>query len=340
MNTILLNRAPDSPLLEPALKLSRRRRRPSFFAPARFFLRLVLSRVPPSVLCYIYTVLLKPLPLRRIVQKVIKQFVPATIEFRGSQIVLNQNDAIVSGSLALCSYETFVTDVLETLLCPGMTFFDIGANIGIYTALAARCVGPSGRVIAVEPEPANIAIIRKTIRLNVFENVTVIPCAAGDRIGKALLYISEQNPADHRLHDPKGRRSKIAVATMTLDAVRAEFGVETADLIKVDTQGWEAAVFAGMTELLTQSPKPIFVVEFWPWGLAQAGSNPRELLELFVASGLSIFEIDSDQRKIVPTANLDQLADLRLERQHTNLLLCEDAAMVDALRIKLACLRR
>ena len=120
--------------------------------------RRLLSWLPPSAAYYIYTVLLKPKPLRRLAQGAIKRLIPPTIDFRGSRIALNQDDAIVSGSLTLGCYETFVTDVLEALLRSGMTFFDVGANIGIYTALGARIVGSTGRVVAIEPGPANVAV--------------------------------------------------------------------------------------------------------------------------------------------------------------------------------------
>ena len=291
--------------------------------------------MPPSVPCYIYTVLLKPRLLRRLAQGVVKRFIPPTIEFRGTTIALNQDDAIVSGSLALGSYETFVTDILEALLQPGMAFFDVGANIGIYTALAARRVGPAGRVVAVEPGPVNVRVIRKTLQLNGFANVTVAACAAGDRVGQAKLFVCDENAADHRLHDPTGQRPQVIIDTVTLDGLARDCGVARADVIKVDTQGWEAAVFAGMPELLGTVPKPMVVTEYWPWGLAQAGSEPRALLEKFLAAGFAIYEIDSDQRTILPQTDLDRLAGMSLERQHTNLCLCDSPQRMDDLRAAL-----
>ena len=300
------------------------------------FSRRLLSWLPPSSAYYIYTVLLKPRLLRRMAQGMIKCLIPPTIEFRGTRIALNQDDAIVSGSLALGCYETFVTDVLEALLRPGMTFFDVGANIGMYTALGARIVGPTGRVVAIEPGPANIAVIQETVRLNRFENVTVAARAAGDRAEQVSLYLCGDNPADHRLHDPTGRRSQVIVETVTLDTLALDCGVARADVIKIDTQGSEAAVFAGMTQLLAAKPAPIIVAEFWPWGLAQAGADPRALLHRITAAGFLVYEIDGDRRTVSPCPNLEALAALNLERQHVNLLLCQDPQTVANLQILLA----
>jgi FkbM family methyltransferase len=298
--------------------------------------RRLLSWLPPSAAYYIYTVIFKPKLLRRMAQSVIKRLIPPTIDFRGTRIALNQDDAIVSGSLALGCYETFVTDVLEALLRPGMTFFDVGANIGIYTALGARIVGRTGRVVAIEPGPANVAVIHETLRLNNFENVTVAARAAGDRAEQVSLYLCGDNPADHRLHDPTGRRRQVTVETVTLDALAVECGLARADVVKIDTQGSEAAVFAGMAQLLAAKPSPVIVAEFWPWGLAQAGANPRELLNRITEAGFLVYEIDGDRRTVLPRPDLDALAGLKLERQHVNLLLCQDPRTVVDLKLLLA----
>lgn len=290
------------------------------------------SWLPPSAAFYIYTVLLRPPPLRRLAQSVIKQLIPATMDFRGSRIALNQNDAIVSGSLALGCYERFLTDVLEALLRPGMTFFDIGANIGIYTALAASLVGPRGRVLAVEPGPLNVGVIEETIRLNGFENVSVFAGAASDEIGSATLYLCQDNPADHRVHDSGGKRESLAVPSTTIDALARDNGIMRADVIKIDTQGAEAKVFAGMAELLRTKPAPIILFEFWPWGLTQAGAHPRALLEMFVTRGYSLWEIDGDRRALTLRTDLEALTALSLERQHVDLLVCQDPQLVHDLR--------
>jgi FkbM family methyltransferase len=295
----------------------------------------LLSWLPPSAATYIYTVLLKPPPMRRLTQSVVKRFIPPVMNFRGASLALNQKDAIVSGSLALGFYESFVIDVIENLLQPGMTFLDVGANIGLYTALAARVVGPSGRVIAVEPSGSNCAVIKETVRLNAFNNVTIFEGAASDGAGRTALYLCDDNPADHRLHDRTGQRAKVEVETITLDALAAAHGVRHADLIKIDTQGAEASVFGGMTALLTVDPAPVITLEFWPWGLAQAGSDPRSLLDRIIAAGFSLYELDGDRRQIVPRNDLTALVGLNLERQHINLLLCKEPYGVEKLRVAL-----
>lgn len=108
--------------------------------------------VPPSLAVFIYTVILKPRPLRNLAQKIVCKLIPETLSIKGVTLALNQQDAIVSGNLALGCYETGNLDLFESLLQPGNHVFDVGANIGLYSAVASRVVGPQGLVVAIEPD--------------------------------------------------------------------------------------------------------------------------------------------------------------------------------------------
>lgn len=295
----------------------------------------LFSWIPPSAAHFIYNVMLKPSPLRRAAQIGIKRMIPATLDFRGTRLVMNREDAVICGSLTLGCYENFFTQLLEALLEPGMTFLDVGANIGVYTALAARLVGPAGKVIAIEPFPDNVALMRETLALNGFENVTIAALAASDRAGEASLYLSGDNHGDHRLCDHSRTRRAVTVQTQTLDVLAQENGVARADVIKIDTQGSEAAVFAGMCNLMSAKPAPIILTEFWPWGLRQTGKDPRAFLEEIIAAGYAIYHIDGDQRALVLRNDISPLLRLKRESQYTELLLSQDGATVEALNAKL-----
>ena len=77
-------------------------------------------------------------------QKIICLFIPKEINIKGARISLNKSDAIVSGNLAMGCYETFNLDLFGAQLKPGMCVFDVGANIGLYSAIAAMKVGNTG----------------------------------------------------------------------------------------------------------------------------------------------------------------------------------------------------
>jgi len=275
----------------------------------------------PSVAEFIYTVILKPKILRMLVQKIICFFIPEEINIKGAQISLNKTDAIVSGNLAMGCYETFNLDLFESILKPGMCVFDVGANIGLYSAIAAMKVGNTGCVVAVEPDELNCSFIKKTALSNSFEQVIIHQKAAGDKSGLANLYICDTNKADHRVYDNFNTRSTVQIEMVTLDSIFDGLGVNCVDVMKIDTQGFEQSVFRGMKKIISTSPKIKIIMEFWPWGLIEAGGSPLEFLNEIKTAGFVISVIDQDTKQIKKLLNLSTIADKTLERQHTDLFL-------------------
>ena len=77
---------------------------------------------------------------------------------------------------------------------------DVGANVGLYTAMAGMAVGPAGRVVALEPDPECFGVLQQTIRVNVLENVDAVFAAASDSNGTTRLFTSSDNRGDNRLY--------------------------------------------------------------------------------------------------------------------------------------------
>jgi FkbM family methyltransferase len=275
----------------------------------------------PSLAAYIYTVLLKPRPLRALAQWVICRIIPPEINLRGINLVLNQKDAIVSGNLALGCYETSNLDIFESLLEPGMCVLDLGANIGLYSAIAAQRVGPQGRVIAVEPSADNCSFIKKTAQRNSFTNLSVVQKAAGARVESGFLYLCSTNKADHRIYDPSHRRERVPVEIAPVDFMLEELGIPRIDVMKIDTQGAELFAFDGMKRLLQHNRRLKIMMEFWPWGIHQSGRDPAELLKTIESHGFGVSEIHDDRQGMTPVRDFRALLGLDLERQHTNLYL-------------------
>src|SRR2546422_10463960 len=110
----------------------------------------LLSWMPPSAATFIYAVCLKPKPVRAAAQWIVKRIIPSRLTVDGIELVMNQDDAVVCGALTLGCYESVPRRIFRCLLKPGMTVVDVGANIGLYTAIAAGSVGPAGRVRSEE----------------------------------------------------------------------------------------------------------------------------------------------------------------------------------------------
>ncbi len=109
-----------------------------------------------------------------------------------------------------------------------MTVIDIGANVGLYTALAAFNVGEQGKVIAFEPSEDNFHFLQKTIARNGFKNTESYQIAISDHNGKGEFFLSDENMAAHRIYDSKDGRRSIPIELMTLDHfIETELGLGT-----------------------------------------------------------------------------------------------------------------
>jgi FkbM family methyltransferase len=212
------------------------------------------------------------------------------------------------------SYEPEVYRLLGTVLRPGDTVLDVGAHIGFFTVLAARIVGPGGRVVAFEPEAASHARLLHHVRLNELGNVTLIEQPACERPGEVDFYVHSPGSGGNALWDPAlfpgasahgaAARVQRRVAT-TLDAEAKRLGLSLPKLIKIDTEGAEQRVLEGAAELL-QGAVPFVVCELHEFGLLQLGCSPQSLRGLMAGFGYETFTLfgDGSLPKLIPPGTL------------------------------------
>lgn len=268
---------------------------------------------------FIYTVLLKPKLLRQLANGCIRLVIPSSIHIQGAVVKLNPQDPVVSGALALGVYENDEIRFLASVVRPGMTILDIGANIGLYTALLGKATGPAGRVYAFEPDPESLSFLRKTIAANQFSHVEVVPTAAAAQTGTRRLYTCSQNRGDNRLYENELADGFLDVEVIRIDDYLKSINTNRVDLIKIDVQGFEAEVIAGLEQTIRSSPKLILLSEFWPDGLRQAGADPLKLLQSLQAWGLCLHSLEQDgTTKTIPDfkAFIDRFAG----RKYTNIV--------------------
>ena len=180
----------------------------------------------------------------------------------GFQIYLNAKDmSPISSSIATLGWFNLAcSELLRKFLKPGMTFVDVGANIGYYTLLAEKSVGSSGLVIAFEPEPKNFGLLSKTISVNNLSNVRAYQQAVSDEEGEVDLFLSEEaNPEAHKL-SPQLGINKIKVPSITLDGLYALLGQKRIDFIKIHV-GVEPQILHGAKKLLEEQ-RPIIMMTF------------------------------------------------------------------------------
>ncbi len=208
-------------------------------------------------------------------------------------------------------YEPEIAEILIRALQPGDTMLDIGANVGVFSVLAAGLVGPIGRVIAFEPAPDNLERLATNLALNDIHNVTIVEAPASDRIENISFHLCIDNEGGHALWDPgqfepnaqsRANPRSFAARTTTIDAEIVRLMLPTPKVIKIDTEGAEHTVLRGAQALLTGQKVPYIVAELLEFGLGQMGSSQAALRGFMADLGYSMFGIYSGgaMPKLIP----------------------------------------
>jgi FkbM family methyltransferase len=163
---------------------------------------------------------------------------------------------------ALGSNERAVQEAFERLVAPGSVAYDVGANVGFFTLVLARLVGPAGYVYAFEPAAENAALVRQNMARNHFDHVLVVCRAAGTSTGPQLLQVSAYS-GGHALQEaeaPPDQVGSLPVEVVALDDFVAQAGVRPPDVVKIDVEGFELGVLQGMRRILAER-QPALLVE-------------------------------------------------------------------------------
>jgi len=204
------------------------------------------------------------------------------------------------------NYELLETAFVERYLQSGMTAFDIGANIGMYTMLFAKLVGPNGRVFAFEPEHRNFLRLIENIALNKFDNIIAERLAVMAEAGECVLNTFEENlnswhsVGSPELPDPwhSGETvrpsGKQVVKAVVLDDYNASNRIANVNLLKVDVEGAELDVLKGARKLLSAGYIGVVLFEVSQPQSQAMGHDPKELFSLLHTSGYHILSFESE----------------------------------------------
>ncbi|MBX9699286.1 MAG: FkbM family methyltransferase [Acetobacteraceae bacterium] len=194
-------------------------------------------------------------------------------------------------------FEPAVTAVFETTLRPGDVVIDIGANVGAHTLLAARLVGPTGRVHAIEASPWIFERLQANLARNHAVNVTAYNLAVTDRPGPVQVFLHDTSnrggttilpgEAAHRATTPEA-----VVEGLPLGDIVPTDALRTARLIKIDVEGAEWLVAQGLRAALPLLRQDVtLLIEVTPQALAAFGATPGDFLRLFTAHGFAAFAV-------------------------------------------------
>lgn len=190
----------------------------------------------------------------------------------GFRLFVNPTDYAVGHTVARTgSYEPEVSATLRTLLRKGMTFVDVGANIGWFSLLGASLVGPTGKVVAIEPNPANVALLHESAQDNGFDYIDVLAVAVGDHPGAVALETDGSNGRIVQVDEPPAEpvTASFVVAAYPLDTLLSQVGVSRVDVMKIDIEGAEPLALRGATEMMAVN-RPVLISEFYPLALSSS----------------------------------------------------------------------
>lgn len=216
----------------------------------------------------------------------------------GTWFAGNSNDLISRMIYYFGVWEPAISRYVRASLIPGDVFVDVGANRGWYTTLAASCVTPLGKVVAIEASAPLMMMLSANVRLNHAENVVTVHAAAWHRSERLPIYAGPQGNL--------GKTSVLAESGRALPPSEFVSGFALSQLIppdlwgrirfvKIDVEGAEWEVACGLLGLLDNTPDSLeLIMEINPELLRARGHDPEALLDIFRNRGYNVFKIPNE----------------------------------------------
>ena len=194
-------------------------------------------------------------------------------------------------------WEPDLTTYIRDSLRPGDAFIDVGANIGYFTTLAAHRVGQEGRVVAIEASPNVFAALSETVAMNgLGETVRCVNKAAAARAGSLVVYSGpSKNVGLTTTVESRGFAREAVVDSLPLDELVTAQEARVARLVKIDVEGGEPSVLAGMHEFVVSCRADAeILVELSPLWWSDRSMRPIDVLQPLFEAGFRAYEIDNN----------------------------------------------
>lgn len=190
--------------------------------------------------------------------------------YTGQKVFVDTRDISITPHLMVDGlWEAHITRAIATLLQENDTFFDVGANVGYYSCIAATRLARRHRHInihAFEPNPDLVELLKKTFNINGLEHTArIVATGLAEKPGELTLHRNEELWGSSSFRKEQAHTKKpndVKVPVTTLDAYCKEHKIEKVDVIKLDVEGYEDHVYAGMRHLVTHNPNLRLVMEF------------------------------------------------------------------------------
>jgi FkbM family methyltransferase len=221
-------------------------------------------------------------------------------------------------------YDLELQQAMMAVLKPGDRFVDVGANIGLITMLAARLVGPAGRVDSFEPNPVCCAQFERHLELNAICNVHLHKVGLSDHDGSATLWhIADKSHLSGTVGSPLPDEADLVsepveVAIRKGDDILAE-DPRPAVLVKIDVEGNEFKALRGIARSL-RTWRPVIEHEFAESQLQRAGNTCEELYDFIAGMDYTCYAMDLHRVGLKHQLRLLPVADLEDAKQYKDLM--------------------
>jgi FkbM family methyltransferase len=215
----------------------------------------------------------------------------------GARFAVDTQDLIQRYLYLFGVWEPRMTQWLTRRLRPGDTYVDVGANIGYFSVLASKLVGPEGHVVAIEASEAFNKRVRQNAQLNDCDNIRIAHAAVSDK-RQTLTFIlsSNKNMGANSIVPWDGPvESQFEIEAQPLPEILDTDEIAKARVIKVDVEGAEGSVVRGMAPLLDQlRPDAEITVEVTPERMEQLGDSVEELLDTMREHGFHVYRLANE----------------------------------------------
>ena len=246
---------------------------------------------------------------RRVVKYVSNMFLDTsgikttTLRFNNLKLYCDLSKHMQSELFFFGAYEKAELKLWMNMARGASTIFDVGANVGLYSLLAAS-TNPNATIHAFEPTPTLSRAIDKNIQANNLQNIVVNRMAVGNVNGSVFLNFCSgadgNNEGMNFVTTTKMQSDDEPTTAVTLDQYCHEHGISSIDLMKMDVEGGEYAVLLGAQELLKRKAIKYIIVELVEWAAHRSGYSTTDVKRILVENGYQIYAVQAGKR--VPLA--------------------------------------
>jgi FkbM family methyltransferase len=210
----------------------------------------------------------------------------------GVKLYCSSEDLIQSFIMYFGMWDPHITRYLQARLQPGDVLVDVGANIGYYTLLGSKLVGPAGKVVAIEASPRTYASLQQNIERNRAENVRAVNAAASNQRGTVQVFAGTPDNIGGTSIMPRHGAVEATVDAFPLADLLDSEELARASVIKIDVEGAEAFVLRGLLDSADRIGKATeIIVEITPDWISSDGTSAEDLLDEFRALGFHTYEL-------------------------------------------------